>query len=222
MASGKTYTVKRGDTIFQIAQQNGFRAWEPIWMADENAGLRAQRESPHVLSPGDKLFIPEKQTRDFDCETNLRHVFRVPSLNQWFQQTLLDSDDQPLAGMRYELSAANKTYKGETGSDGTIKREIPLSAKSAELKVWIDPNDSDPTVWKFQIGHLEPVDTVYGLKGRLTNLGYDCGGIDDKLDDKTTEAIEQYQRDHNLDVTGENDDATQASLLDVHDRSMEP
>jgi hypothetical protein len=210
---GQKHTVKRAETIVQIAQQYGFRAWEPIWDHPENADLRALRPSAHVLAQGDELHIPDKELAEFSCETNQAHVFRVRSMKQWIDQVVLDENDEPLAGRPFELKAAGTTITGETDNSGSIREEIPLSAKTAELKVWIEPgNDDSRLTWKLQLGDLDPVETPYGLKGHLTNLGYDCGNVDDQLDEKTREAVREFQRDHALAVTGEGDPPTLEKL----------
>ena len=53
----KTHTVQRGETIVDIAMKNGFRTWETVWQHAANDALRKQRQNPHVLAPGDTLFI---------------------------------------------------------------------------------------------------------------------------------------------------------------------
>ena len=216
---GKQHTVQRGETIIQIASQNGFRSWEPIWTCDENAALREQRPNPHVLAKGDKLYVPDKKPIDYSCQTNLKHTFRVPSLTQHFQQTVLDPAGEPMTDIAYQLVTGGKTFKGKTDSSGTLQHEIPLHAKTGELTLWLQPGQS-PSVWKVQIGHLEHIETIYGLKGRLYNLGYDCGAVDDAFDEKTKKALAEFQSDYGLDATGENNPQTRAKLEEIHDQSM--
>jgi peptidoglycan hydrolase-like protein with peptidoglycan-binding domain len=216
---GKTYTIQRGDTIIQLAHQNGFRAWEPIWMHANNTALRSQRLNPHVIAPGDKLYIPDKELQDYQCQTNLKHTFRVRSLTQRLQQTLLDADQNPMAGLKYQLTAGGKVFSKSTDDAGRLIEEIPIHAKTAELKVTLA--DGDSLTWNIDLGQLEPVNTTFGLKGRLNNLGYDCGPVDDQFDEKTKSALMDYQRDHELEVTGKNDAATQATLLEFHDHQLE-
>ena len=54
-----TYTVQDGDHISGIAQQFGFDDYTVVWNRPENADLRALRDDPQLLAPGDSLFIPE-------------------------------------------------------------------------------------------------------------------------------------------------------------------
>jgi hypothetical protein len=212
----QTHMVQRGETIIQIAQKYKFRAWEPIWNHEKNAALRAKRPNAHVLADGDELHIPDKTLQDHQCETNKRHVFKVRSLTQKIRQVLLDEKDQPLSGKRFELSAGGKTLKGTTGGDGVVESDIPITVRSAELKVWlIDGDDKSAVTWTLQVGELEPVDKIYGIKGHLLNLGYDCGPVNDQLDQKTKEAITAFQGDHNLPRTGANDAATQGKLREI-------
>jgi hypothetical protein len=216
------HQVRRGDTIVQIAKKYGFRSIASIWDHPNNAVLRAQRPNPFVLSQGDQIFIPEKEMEDYSCETNKRHVFRVKSMKQWLHQKLLDDDDRPLVGRKYELSVAGKHSSGVTDGSGELHLEIPIDAKTGELKLWL--KDDDPASvreWTLQLGHLEPVETIFGLKGHLLNLGYDCGPVNDNFDDKAKDALCEFQRDHDLPVTGEDDRATRSKLRELFDYPVE-
>lgn len=207
------HTVKRGDTIVQIARKYGFRSITPIWEHVGNAELRSKRPNPYVLSQGDQLFVPDKESEEFSCETDRRHVFRVRNLTQWLDQKLLDEDNRPLSGKRYELKAGGKTYQGETGGDGRLRVKLPIDATSGDLKLWL--TESETYEWTLDIGHLEPVETVFGVKGHLSNLGYDCGEVNDTLDDAARNALRHFQADNSLPLTGEIDDATRNKLRDL-------
>jgi N-acetylmuramoyl-L-alanine amidase len=214
----KTYIVKRGETILQVARANGFRSWQPIWEHAQNAALRKKRPNPHVLAKGDELFIPDKTPKDFGCATNQKHTFRVvvPEMSQRLHQAVLDENGEPLAGKNYELKVEGKTIKGKTGPDGVVKAELSLDAAGAELKVWQTEGDDDSAIiWTLQLGHLEPVDTTFGLKGHLNSLGYDCGEVNDQLDEKTKEALSAFQSDQGLPQSGQGDAATLDKLRGI-------
>ena len=57
------HTVVAGDTLYTIAQQNGFPNWRTISDHASNTALRALRLNPHVLHPGDIVQIPEVPKR---------------------------------------------------------------------------------------------------------------------------------------------------------------
>jgi hypothetical protein len=174
------------------------------------------------LAKGDKLFVPEKTLKDHACETNHKHVFRVRNMKQALQLLLLDENEQPLGDRRYELKVGGTTVGGKSSAAGLLHEEIPIDAKSGELKVWLeDGADGRCLTWTLQLGHMEPVATVYGLKSHLSNLGYDCGDVNDQFDEKTRVALIEFQRDHELPQTGENDAATQARLHALHDYPLE-
>lgn len=78
---------------------------------------------------------------------------------------------------RYEFEAAGKIDKGVIGSSGVIEHEVPLTARTAALRIWDTPNPDDkPEVWLLDIGVRLAVDTFEGVRWRLENLGFDCGG----------------------------------------------
>src|SRR6185369_1160215 len=111
------------------------------------------------LAKGDKLYVPDKTVKDHECQTNHKHVFRVRTMKQFLKQVVLDENHQPMAGKGYELKVAGKTSKGKTDGAGLLSEEIPLDAKTAELKVWPkDGDDASCLTWTLQLGHMEPVE----------------------------------------------------------------
>lgn len=217
------YQVKRGDTIVEIARRHGFRQWEPIWKHEKNLELRIARRFPDVLAPGDKIFVPEKVPKKFQCEMDRRHTFRVRNLKQRIQQKIIDAEGNPLPGLTYELKAGSKVIKDQTDGQGILTAEIPLDIKSVELKLWIEDGDNSKEclTWTLELGQLEPVETVYGLKGRLTNLGYDCGPVNDQFDEQAKMALRAFQSDFDLPQTGERDGRTLRKLVEIHDDQLE-
>jgi hypothetical protein len=59
-------------------------------------------------------------------------------------------------------------------SDPKLEFEIPEDVSGARLLV--GQNQSE--VYEVLVGHLDPIDEVYGYQQRLSNLGYHLGEID--------------------------------------------
>ena len=130
-----------------------------------------------------------------------------------FEFTLLDPDDKPYTDKRYELAVEDQRWKGTTDGSGGIKKDIPVSARSATVSVWI--TDKTRQDYLVELAELPPVSELGGAQIRLRNLAYHTGDITGELDDETKTALLWFQSDYELEQTGELDDATQAKLKEM-------
>lgn len=207
---GTSYTVQQGDTLVSIAHQHGFRAWETIWQDPGNAELRKKRPNPMVLAPGDTVNIPDKRVKEFVCATNQLHTFRLRPLHARLHLVMKDDNGAPYAHRRYELTVDGKRYSGTTDGEGTLEELLAPDAKKGELSLFT--GSGAPRKWPIELGHVDPVDLTSGVKARLQNLGYDCGEVNDTLDDAAKAALRDFQADHGLDASGEIDEPTRKAL----------
>jgi N-acetylmuramoyl-L-alanine amidase len=204
------YTVRKGDCISSIADYYGL-FWEKIWNDPNNSELKEKRKDPNVLYPGDVVFIPEKEIKEYSCATDKKHRFHRKGIPLYLRLQMLDEDDKPIANVSYTLDIdGGETIEGKTGPDGKIEQAIPPGARSGTLHVEGD----DPVPLSF--GELDPIDTAIGVKQRLMNLGYDCGDEDGETDEEAQEVLREFQEKYGLNPTGEVDQATKDKLLEVH------
>ena len=73
----KTYTVKQGDHLVGIAEENGFHDYRILWDHPQNAELKKKRQNPNILYPGDQVFVPDAEVREETRSTNQKHTFQV-------------------------------------------------------------------------------------------------------------------------------------------------
>jgi N-acetylmuramoyl-L-alanine amidase len=66
------------------------------------------------------------------------------------------------------------------------------------------------------IGHLDPINQMSGIQGRLNNLGYNSGPVDGIRGPITTAAVKAFQKKHKLAVDGIPGPITQGKLKEVH------
>ena len=57
------HTVKPGECLATIGRDHGIR-WQKIYDHPDNAEFRKERPNPHVVNPGDRVFVPELKRRD--------------------------------------------------------------------------------------------------------------------------------------------------------------
>jgi N-acetylmuramoyl-L-alanine amidase len=203
------YIIKEGDCIESIAFEKGL-FWEKIWNHPKNAKIKNIRQSPRVLMEGDELFIPEPEAKQVSVQTDQRSTFVRKGVPCEFH-VVLKEDDSALANVRYVLQVDSQSFSGNTKPDGSIKVSIPPNAHHCKLTLGDPPQQKHFTI---ELGHLDPVDTIIGIKQRLSNLGFNIDDFTNEMTPKTEEAIRKFQSKVNISVTGEPDEATQQALID--------
>ena len=231
---GITYTVGEGENLITIAKAFGFRRWETIYNHQKNANFRKENPSPYIVKEKSKLWIPEFTIKQLPCETGKTHRFILERLKTLLHIELKDDEGQPYANIKYEVWVPNKKtgnmklYGSErrTTAQGFVDAEVPViqtvdgqgeESYAVDLKLWFDGDDAQPETYTVQIGELDPIDTIEGIQDRLNNLGYDSGAVDGELGPITKAALEKFQADYGLPVTGKIDKATRNKLKAVHD-----
>jgi len=196
-----TYTISQGDCLSNVADAHGFD-WKSLWNHPENAALRQKRKDPNVLFPGDLLFIPELGTKTVDKAVEQRHPFVLKNSPVTLKVRLLDGD-QPQAGVPYSLEVDGMLTSGKTDGNGFLTKVIPAGAQNGKIEAGAGATRD---VFQFQFGTVDPIEEESGLRGRLSNLGYDTTDL--------KAAIRAFQEKCSLAVTGAMDADTRASLLE--------
>jgi Putative peptidoglycan binding domain len=203
-----TYAVADGDHVSGIAQANGFDDYKTVWNSSPNAALRSTRTNPHELVAGDSLSIPALASRPVSKPTGADHVFTIIRSPMNVRVKVLGMTMKPSASLACKLNGVALSTDGS----GIVAAPVDKLARTVTLS--LDAGDLALTV-----GGLEPSAeaTAGGWKARLFNMGFlidpDAGDGDDEL----AFAIEDFQADQGLTVTGTIDDATQAALQTAHD-----
>jgi hypothetical protein len=210
--------IMQGETLPRIAAAQKLQRWEDIWEAGENAELKKTYD-PCVLPPGEEIFVPEPKPLVFDLPTGKHHRIVVPRPKLSLAVVLQKFSGTPLTEARGTLACAGKEIPVTLDGTGKLNERIPVMTDFAEF-VFAAAKDSEKKMKiGMQVGHLDPLDRVSGWRGRLSNLGYPVEFDDGRADDDESclrLAIEEFQCEHGLRVTGERDDATSAKLVEIH------
>ncbi|MBS1833753.1 MAG: peptidoglycan-binding protein [Acidobacteria bacterium] len=205
------HTVVQGETISSIAETYGFSKWETIWNHGNNAALREVRPNPHVLLPGDVVFVPDKVEKSEDAPTAKYNVFKVKlaklKLNLQFQ----DINAKPIAGAAVTIAVEGAAAPPPTtDGDGKTQSVIKRSSRNGTFVL------TGVAEAQLLIGSLDPVEEISGQTARLNNLGYEAGDTTDPKDEKFRSAVEEFQCDNKIKVTGTCDATTRTKLVTVH------
>ena len=203
-----THKVEQGDHLSSIASQYGFGLTGTIWNDPQNADLKNERKDGHILFPGDEIFIPDKTEKKESRSTTAVHKFKKAGEKLKLKLKLLDVNDKR-ANEPCTLTVEGDASKLTSGGDGTLEKQILKTAKQGKLEL------SDLEV-PLMIGHLDPIDKQSGQIARLNNLGYAAGDPCKSDPDRFKSAVEEFQCDQSMKVTGDCDGATQDRLKTVH------
>jgi hypothetical protein len=223
LASGEELTmaeyhiVEQGECLASIAKKYGFPNYKKIYDHPENSELKQNRPNPNLLCPGDSIFIPDMEVKDYSRPTEKKHSFKLHRQPTVVRIVVADEKGKPYSGNKYKLTIGYKTYEGTTGSDGLIEQKVEADEEQGELTVWWSGDSQILTCsWTLNIGHLDPVEEATGVQARLNNLGFDCGAVDGIVGPETEAAVRAFQEEHSLKVDGIPGPKTQAKLKAVH------
>jgi len=209
VSEGSTHTVRQGECVASIAAQYGFHPGT-IWKAPENAALRELRKEPHILRPGDSLYIPQKSVKYVSIMTDNKHRFvrsGVPEILsiQFFL------NEQPRSHSQFDVMIDGVSSSSATDGNGVARITIPPEAKRATVTL-TDTNEQ----FELKLGFMDPVTEIAGIKGRLLSLGFYHGVVDDTDSADLAAAIKEFQLAAGLTVNGEVDDNTRRKLLEAY------
>jgi hypothetical protein len=190
------HQVEQGDCMSSIAARYGLTDWHDVYDHPDNAELKDKRPNPNILAPGDEVVVPDLPRRWIRCGTEKNHRFVVPVPRAKLRIVIRSQTGEALADRRFVVRVGGRTIEGKTSSVGLIDEPIPALATSARLQVWCrddDPDDPDPTLDReLLLGHLDPIDTVPGVQGRLFHLGYYCE-VTGEIDAATIAAARSFR-----------------------------
>jgi hypothetical protein len=124
-------------------------------------------------------------------------------------------EEEPISNAPYIFEVDGSLVdEGKTDGDGGV--EIPLPPNAKEGRITVHPGKPEEKTFALQLGGVDPVDEVSGVRQRLANLGFFCApeGPADAEDLQTS--LRKFQEKNSLDVTGKIDDATKSKLKDLH------
>jgi hypothetical protein len=198
-----THQVQPGEHISGIAYAYGFEDYTLVWDDPNNATLASQRSNAHELVPGDQVYIPELPDNATTRPTGAVHTFVVQQSPLDLRIKLLDLGLSPLASLACTLDGADLTTDGSGVLSSAVLKTAQASFLSAE---GVD--------LALEVGRLAPPDddSDGGWKARLYNLGFLLDPEADDGDDELCIALQDFQAQYGLPVTGTLDDATKAQI----------
>ena len=150
----------------------------------------------------------EPRTGPYELEVAGR-VLEGELADGWIEHSVMP--DIPFALVRVERPASDTAAVDEDADldDTGAEADAPPATDDSEPG---EPTEPDWEEHRIQLGHLDPIDTIEGIQGRLLNLGYYEGSLDGIEGPVLELAVVMFQADHDLTPSGIIDDQTRAEL----------
>ena len=211
------HVVVQGECLSKIAKAYGFSDWRIIYNDAQNASFRQKRPNPNLIYPGDEIVIPDKTLKvESDASGKVLKLEVTPPKKTFINLVLQNPDGSPMRSVEYALFVGDTLEARTTKNDGSLEQEIPPDIDSGELMVSKDADDTDPVTLQLAIGHLNPIEQTSGIKGRLLNLGFFFGTVDEILDTETETAIRAFQKNQSIAEDGKITDGLRSRLRNAY------
>jgi hypothetical protein len=182
----KTIRVEQGEHLSGIAAAEGFASFRTIFDHPNNAPLKnTLKRDPHVLFPGDEVFIPDREDRNEERATDSSHRFVVEIRPLFLICKLLDAGREPIRSAPCKVQVDGEEMPPlPTDGNGLLVQQIGRLAKTATIDAELPPPKvvgpgeaqlPRQGVFHVKIGSLNPDTKLSGQQARLNNLGYDAG-----------------------------------------------
>ncbi len=209
-AGYSAHRVQKGECITSIAAAAG-HFWDVVWNDPANADLKELRQHPNLLHEGDIVQVPPIRLQTVNLPTGARHRFRRKGIPATLRLRFTDFD-RPRPDVPYTLLVDGAVVQeGRLDNDGHLEAYIAPGAREARVLLGDPPEEH-----RFLLGHLPPVSELEGVHARLVNLAYAPGPRTKEMTPALAEALRTFQKDWELEETGEPDDASRRKLEEVH------
>lgn len=207
------HVVREGECMASIALYHGY-FWETIWNDPANVELKETRQNPNVLLPADRVTIPEKRRKNESIVAEKRHRF-VRRGEPASVRLRFHTFGKPRRGEDYELFIDDLFVRdGKLDHQGGL--DCPIRSDAREAQVYVYDADGHCDEFRVALGKIPPISEPCGLQARLNNLGFVCGEDAERITPMIRAALKAFQREQELEPTGEADDRTRARLVEVH------
>lgn len=214
-ADDADYALQQGECLWTLANRLGVEQ-DALW--ESNPDLHAEERSVNVLAPGDVVTLSDLEPEL--VEASVRTKVRIECAPAEARAKLCFQDDQGVgrAGLDFILRIITEdetehVITGATDGDGGFDKAVPADSVGMEVTLATQP---DPEVYFFRFAHLDPLETVGGVQGRLLKLGFWCGEERGEIGPLTRRALREFQLRFGLSESGAIDSATREKLLALH------
>jgi len=210
----RLYITRDGDWTGKIAKDFNIPNADTVYDNGANSYFREKRPEKNLLARGDEVWVPVSPLPEFPTRGKNGGPVNISvtlANRERVNVRFMNTEDEALSNLDFELnySGQDEEVSGTTDSEGKIDEELPPGMEI----VTVDLEDRHLT---FDMGWMDPADTVTGYANRLKNLGYFNHDIPEKKNMELYDALCRFQDENDLTITGNADTPTIDRLVELH------
>lgn len=209
----KNHRVAQGDCISSIALKYGFFE-DTLWYLSDNFELKNRRKNQNALFPGDRVYIPDLRKKEESAATDQKTRFVRKGVPAMFK-VKFEFNGEPRADQAVKVEV-DALFVGDFVTDGDGQLEVPISPTADTVIVTYKADTANPEKYVFDLGFIDPIDTVTGQKARLANLGFYSGDIDNVIDEDFEQNLRGFQSFYDIEESGVADGSTLTKLEEAY------
>lgn len=211
----RSHVVQAGENLSAIALASGFADGARILGHPDNSALSG-RPHPGLLDEGESLTIPDPSPKSLSLATGNVHAIVAQRPTAKLKVAFKTFRGGATVATTAQVAPTGGAAQAVTLSSGAF--EIPVDPRCPSALVTVPPlSEGQPELrWRLAPGYLRRSETDAGALARLRNLGYYRAVSGAAEAREVRSAVEEFQCDQNLKLTGALDDATKAKIAEVH------
>jgi hypothetical protein len=206
--------VQPGEHLTGIAEELGLADTKTI--LSKSADSLSKRPHPEMLNPGETLTVPDLEPLKFTLATGKRHKLTIQRPKAKLRVTFDTFQGKATAATDAEVTLEGKPAEKQSLDSGKLEMKIAPACAQALVKVK-SADDHRPEIhWRLKLGFLVRSESDEGALARLRNLGYYRAVASNAEPRERRAAIEEFQFDQGLTLSGTLDDDTKKKIEEIY------
>jgi hypothetical protein len=211
----RRYVVQAGDHLLAITAREGFEDSASILEHPDNADQR-RRRNPAILDPGEDLTLPDLKPKQVSLTTGRVHKIVVSRPKAKLKVVVRTFRGGESKAEEVHLALGEGPTEAVSLVAGTLEKPLPHPLCDRASMTMKATGKHPELRWRLRLGHLGRIESDEGALARLRNLGYLRRVSDEAQSRERRSAIEEFQADHGLMLSGELDDDTRTKLEEIY------
>jgi type VI secretion system secreted protein VgrG len=206
------HVIRQGDHLARLAFIHGFDA-DKVWNDPKNAEIKAKRKKPSILHPGDIVYLPHAERQGMSLTKGSSNSYSTVIPRKTLRLAL---KEERLRNAKFKVEGLGAPLEGATDAEGNFTIQVPVHVREVKVvfpELYVE--------YELRIGDLDPIEERTGVRKRLEHLGFrkqpgGQGESEAEALEADRAAIEEFQQEQGIEVTGELDQRTRDALQKAH------